>query len=243
MTPAALPDITEFDPDWVLFQSRGILAVNKPSGIPVHKGTGHNLGLTEMIDEWVRTNPGVIEIRSGKSVQPVHRLDLEATGVLLFGLSAQAALELQKAFASRELKKVYWAIVAGPVEALGHLHGKVRSKLRGEYRRLAAELEYRRLAGDERLSLVEVMPVGGRTHQIRDIFAQYGRPLAGDLRYGKPKPSRQFLEKFAVSSFCLHALRVTLPASILGAERVIEAPLPESFSRVLATKGWGLLPG
>jgi len=239
-TTAQVLTLTDFDPDWVLFQGSGLLALNKPSGIPVHRGTGHEFGLADMIDEWVRRNPGVLEIRPGKPVHPAHRLDLEATGVLLFGLTNKAARDIQKAMESREVKKTYWAVLAGPIDALGHLKGKVRSKLRGEYRRVPAELEYRRLAGDERLSLVEVLPIGGRTHQIRDLFAQYGRPLAGDLRYGKPKPARQFLEKFAVAAFCLHARDVTLPASVLGAPRRIEAPLPASFRSVLEQKGWRL---
>ena len=230
--------LTDFDPAWVLFQGNGILAVNKPAGVPVHRGTSHELGVAEMIDEWVRLNPGVLEIRPGKPVHPAHRLDLEATGVLLFGLTRAAARELQAAFASHAVEKKYLAVIAGPVDALGHIRGKVRSKLRGEYRRLEAELEFRRLAGDERLSLVEVTPAGGRTHQIRDLFAQAGRPLAGDLRYGKPKPSRQFLEKFGVAHLLLHAREVTLPAGVLGARRKIEAPVPAELLRVMEKKGW-----
>jgi 23S rRNA-/tRNA-specific pseudouridylate synthase len=230
--------VTDFDSAWVLFQGNGVLAVNKPAGVPVHRGTSHEFGVAEMIDEWVRRNPGVIEIRPGKPVHPAHRLDLEATGVLLFGLTRASASDLQTALASREVEKRYLAVVAGPVEALGRLDGTVRSKLRGEYRRLEAELTYRRLAGDERLSLVEVTPVGGRTHQIRDLFAQWGRPLAGDLRYGKPKPSRQFLEKFDVEHFILHARSITLPAGVLGATRTIEAPMPSALLGLLEKKGW-----
>lgn len=232
----------ELDPAWILFQGSGVLAINKPAGLPTHRGTGHDLGVAELVDEWVRANPGVIEIRAGKPVHPVHRLDREASGVLLIGLHRTAARSLQEAMASRLVEKTYLAVVAGPVEPLGELKGKVRSRLRGEYRRLPAELLYRRLAGDERLSLVEVKPLEGRTHQIRDLFAQYGRPLAGDLRYGKPKPSRQFLEKFGVPTYLLHSRRVVLPAGVLGAERTIEAPLPPAFEKLLAAKGW-TIPG
>ena len=232
----------EFDPDWILFQGGGLLAVNKPAGLPVHRGTSHEAGVAELIDEWVRRNPGVIEIRAGKPVRPAHRLDLEASGVLVFALGRVPARALQEALSSRAAEKRYLAVIAGPVDAMGHLEGEIRSKLRGEYRRLEAELAYRRLAGDERLSLVEVTPAGGRTHQIRALFAAAGRPLAGDLRYGKPKPARQFLEKFGVEYLVLHAHRLTLPASVLGTERVIEAPLPPALLRVIEMKGW-TVPG
>jgi 23S rRNA-/tRNA-specific pseudouridylate synthase len=230
----------EFDPDWIIFHGGGLLAVAKPAGVPVHRGTGHALGLAEMIDEWVRANPGAIDIRSGRPVRPAHRLDLEASGVLLLGLRRPVARALQEAFAAHAVEKSYLAVIAGPVEALGSISGRVRSELRGEYRSLPAELTFRRLEGDERLSLVEVTPVGGRTHQIRALFARAGRPLAGDLRYGKPKPARQFLEKFEVPSLLLHARRLAIPASVLGAPRAFEAPLPPAFVRVLERKGWSV---
>ena len=232
------PAPPEFDPEWVIFHGGGLLAVAKPAGVPVHRGTGHDLGLAEMIDEWVRGNPGVIDIRPGKPVRPAHRLDLEASGVLLFGLTRPVARALQEAFAAHAIEKRYLAVIAGPVEALGHIAGRIRSELRGDYRNLPAELSFRRLQGDERLSLVEVTPVGGRTHQIRALFARAGRPLAGDLRYGKPKPARQFLEKFEVPTLLLHAQRLEIPASVLGAPRAFEAPLPPAFVRLIERKGW-----
>jgi 23S rRNA pseudouridine955/2504/2580 synthase len=116
--------LLEFDPAWVLFQGNGVLVIDKPAGIPVHAGTGHEVGLAEMIDEWVRRNPGVLEMRAGKSVHPVHRLDREASGLLLFGLTKTAARALQTALASHTLVKRYLAVVAGPVGALGELRAK-----------------------------------------------------------------------------------------------------------------------
>ena len=69
-------------------------------------------------------------------------------------------------------------------------------------------------------------------------FARAGRPLAGDLRYGKPKPARQFLEKFEVPTLLLHAQRLEIPDSVLGAPRAFEAPLPPAFLRLIERKGW-----
>ena len=114
--------------------------------------------------------------------------------------------------------------------------------LRGVYRRLPAELTYRRLEGDERLSLVEVHPEEGRTHQIRALFAEAGRPLAGDLRYGKPKPARQFLEKFGLPCLLLHAAELELTRVVPGLPRTFTAPLPEEFRRLAEKKGWSTGP-
>lgn len=228
----------EFDPSWILFHGSGLLAVDKPGGLPMHRGTAHERGLAELIDDWVRMHPGVLDVRPGRPIRPVHRLDLEATGVALFALSRRTAAAVEEAFAAGRVKKKYLAVVAGPVEALGCIRGAVRARFGNEYRRVPAELTFRRLLGDERLSLVEVVPEGGRTHQIRQLFARAGRPLAGDLRYGKPTPARQFLYRFRVPSLLLHALEVTLPPEVLGAEKTIRAEIPETFRRVIAEKGW-----
>jgi 23S rRNA-/tRNA-specific pseudouridylate synthase len=231
-----------FDPSRILFHGGGLLAVDKPAGVPVHRGTSHEQGLAEMIDEWASLAPGAIDLGRGKSVLPLHRLDREASGVVLFGLSRSTARAVQTAFAARQVRKRYLAVVAGPVEEAGRIHGKVRSRLRGVYRWLPAELTYRRLEGDERLSLVEVHPEEGRTHQIRALFAEAGRPLAGDLRYGKPRPARQFLEKFGLPCLLLHAAELELMQAPPGLPRSFAAPLPEEFRRLAEKKGWSTGP-
>jgi len=236
----ARPAAFTFDPARILFQGRGVLAVDKPAGIPVHRGTDHPRGLAEAVDEWARTNPGRIEVEAGWPVSPLHRLDLEASGVVLLGLTREATRDVQSFFASGQVKKRYFAFVAGPVAEEATIKGKVRSKLRGVYRYVPSRIDYRRLAGDERLSLVEVSPHEGRTHQIRSLFADIGRPLAGDLRYGKPKPARQFLARFHVPCLLLHARELRLVGGISGLPELFQAPLPDEFRRVCAEKGWAV---
>ena len=156
-------------------------------------------------------------------------------------VKTSAARAAKRAFEERSVTKVYLAVVAGPMPAEGELKGKIRSKLRGRYRHLPASLSYRRLRGDDRLSLVEVKPEGGRTHQIRALMARSGRPLAGDLRYGKPKPAQQFRERFGAGYFLLHAWRLGLPGEVTGRPLLVEAPLPAVFHSVIEQKGWGPL--
>ena len=231
----------EFDPQSILFHGHGLVGVDKPAGVPVHRGTGHSVGVTDLLGEWISLNPGLLDVRPGRKIHPVHRLDLEASGALLLAVKTSAARVAKRAFEERSVTKVYLAVVAGPMPAEGELKGKIRSKLRGRYRHLPASLSYRRLRGDDRLSLVEVKPEGGRTHQIRALMARSGRPLAGDLRYGKPKPAQQFLERFGVGHFLLHAWRLGLPGEVTGRPLLVEAPLPAVFHSVIEQKGWGPL--
>ena len=87
MTTSSRETPLTFDPRRILFHGNGLLAVNKPAGVPVHSGTAHAEGLAEKIDAWVHFNPGVLDIRAGKPVFPVQHLDLEASGaVLVHGL-------------------------------------------------------------------------------------------------------------------------------------------------------------
>ena len=227
-----------FDPRWILFHGDGLLAVDKPAGVPVHTGTGHEQGLAEKIDAWVHFQPGVLDIRAGKPVIPVHHLDLEASGVILFALRRPMARKVQEAFDAGFVERRYLAVVAGPVEPVGSIRGQVRSRAGGRFRQVPADLSYRRVCGDERLSLVEVLPGKSRRHLIRSLFSQAGRPLSGDLRYGRKKVAQRFLEKFQLEHLLLHSMELELPATILGSSKTIRAALPEGFVRLAEKKTW-----
>ena len=231
--------LASFDVGRILFQGSGLLALDKPAGLAVHASESGAFGVAEILAELSRLYPGLIEARAGK-IHPAHLLDKEASGVLLFGWTTAMRRRVQGALAERHIDKRYVAVVAGPVEEAGEVRGRVRSKLRGRVRDLRSSASFTRIYGDDRLSLVEVIPREGRTHQIRALFAKAGRPLAGDLRYGKPKPSRQFLERFDVPTLLLHVLALRIPSGILGARRTIRAPLPQAFLRVIEAKGWPL---
>ena len=227
-----------FDLDRVLFHGGGILVIDKPPGVPVHRGTGHAGGVVESIAVWVSLNPGVLDVAAGKRIHPVQLMDREASGVLVLALSRAAARRAKAAFAEGRVERVHLAVVAGPLEPEGVIDGRLRAYVRGRTRELPARLGYRVLRGDERSSLVEVVPAGGGHHLVRSLFAQIGRPLAGDLRYGKPKPSRLFLERFGTPFFLVHAFSVTLPEDVLGTRIRFEAPVPEGFRSVCRKKGW-----
>ncbi len=230
--------VAAFDPGRVLFHGNGVLAVDKPAGLPVHASGAGELGLGELLAEWARIHPGVLDIRPGKPVHPAHLLDREASGVVLFGLKTATRKRLQALFAAGDVPRRSIALVSGPVEESGELHGRVRSKLRGRTRMMKASIAYRRIHGDDRLSLVEVEPSRGRTHQLRALFAAAGRPLAGDLRYGRRKPARQFRERFDVDRAMLHVLELELPEEIAGARLALRAPIPGDFERVFERTGW-----
>ncbi len=238
--PTASP--SAFDAAWILFHGHGLLCVNKPPGIPVHGDPTHPCGLAEMINEWVRSNPGVLDIRAGKDVYPVQPLDLEASGAVMFGLRRQIASAVTTALAAGTLVRHYAAVVAGPLDAAGTLEGSLTPRGRRSRPRSKASLEYTTVCSDDRLSLAAVKTTSTGRHLVRALFAQAGRALAGDQRYGKAKPAQAFLTSFNLNHFLLHASKIELPPEILGAEKTLSAPLPAAFRDLAGRKGWTTEP-
>lgn len=165
----------------ILFQDKALAVCLKPPGVLSQDGPGETL-------------PALLREQLGGEIFPVHRLDREAGGVMVYARTSRAAGALSAAMGRGEFRKEYLCIVRGcPKETEGVyqdllLHDKVRNKsfvvkrTRGGVKE--ASLEYRVLAEKDSLSLVQVRLHTGRTHQIRVQFASRGTPLLGDGKYG-----------------------------------------------------------
>jgi 23S rRNA pseudouridine1911/1915/1917 synthase len=130
----------------------------------------------------------------GCEIYPVHRLDKETGGVMVYAKTAQAAAKLSADVAAGRLQKTYLAVVKGDFP---NEQGEMRDLLFRDQQRnksfvvqrqrkgvKEAILQYERLESRDALSLMKVTLVTGRTHQIRVQFASRGYPLIGDRRYG-----------------------------------------------------------
>lgn len=224
----------------VLYQDEHLLAINKPAHMLSAAGRGN----TPTLADWMRTNAGM----KGEPFRIVHRLDRDASGVILFARTLAAQRKLVAQFSGREVDKVYLAIVSGFVEEDGevdlHLgydrrrhHMSVVKPGRGK----AAKTLYKvvqRLAGN---TLIEVRPVTGRTHQIRVHMAAIGHPLTVDPDYGggtavllsnfKPRyrHSGRHAERPLIERLTLHAQRIAFKHPADGRAMEIEAPLPKDL--------------
>ncbi len=220
----------------VIHEDAALLAFNKPSGLPVQTRNPDDRTLDALLAAFARSN--------GKRPRLVHRLDAQTSGVLVAAKTQPAAAILSAAFAGRDARKVYLAIVAGA--AFGAQSGQVDAPL-ARYR-ARPELELSRVArpGDENpqealtlwrvlasngeVHLVELAPQTGRMHQLRAHLSHIGRPIIGDPYYG----GTSLLKGKAAPRLMLHAASLDLPHPLAGGRVQIRAPLPEDFRAVLS---------
>lgn len=230
--------LSQADSAWmkslVLYQDDAVIVLNKPPGIAVQGGTKTTRHIDGLLDA----------LRGDKDEKPrlVHRLDKETSGVLVLGRTAQAAAKLAKAFASREARKIYWAVVVGKPKLLS---GKIDAPLgkgsgaagREQVRvdsdaGQRAQTLYRVLdALGKKASWLELSPLTGRTHQIRVHAAScLNTPIVGDGKYGADRAYALGLEHN--QQLHLHARAIRMPHPAQGTLEVF-APLPpylkESF--------------
>lgn len=215
----------------VMLEDEQIILINKPSGLPVHGGSGHKLGLIEAFRQ-LRPNLPYVEL--------AHRIDRDTSGVVILAKSRQALTELHELFRHGGVDKRYLALVAGRW-TLGHQHvsmmlgkeeGK-RNKVQVMEEGREAETIFMPVKKLRGASLLEAQILTGRMHQIRVQLQNLGHPILGDDRYGDFALNRQFREK-GLKRLFLHAASVNFVLHMTGRRYTIEAPLPEDLKRVVA---------
>ncbi len=215
------------NPARILHEDDHLLAVNKLSRELVVKGKGP-VDTLPLLD--------FLRLTYGSSLKPLHRLDFETSGVVLFAKSKECFEEAvtKKAFVKEEggAEKTYRAIV------MGHMKppkGIIDDPLPARNSRdlLPASTAYRVLQTFGDTSFVEAVIRAGRHHQIRRHFAAVDHPLVNDQLYGNKTFNRLFARTFRFRYFFLHAWRVDLTHFVTGERLAIQAPLPQSFEKAL----------
>ncbi len=205
--------------DRILFIDGDVIVIDKPHGLPVDAprlgGDCIEYRITELMLGFKRPPT------------PMHRLDQDTSGCLLFARNPRARAEIQQSLEAGKVEKYYHAVLGGELEAEEGLIdlplGKVSSaeagwRMVGDPAGKSAQTRWRKLGSQGGKTLVEFRPLTGRTHQIR-VHAREGLGvgIVGDRVYGYPG-----------GEMLLHASRLVVPR---GTKPVIDvtAPLPERF--------------
>ncbi len=231
--PAEEEIIPEDIPLTFIYEDAHIVVIDKPSGMVVHPGAGRKQ--KTLVNALLYRYPGLREI--GPELRPgiVHRLDKETSGVLVVAKSKKAYTELQKQFKQRKVGKRYLGLVWGNISrqegsiswAIGR-HGRYgeRMSIRTKKPR-PAETIFKVLKRYHGLTLLDINPITGRTHQIRVHLAASGHPLAGDERYGHRK------SKIRCPRLFLHAYKIAFDHPQTGERVEYSSPLPEDLKTFL----------
>jgi RluA family pseudouridine synthase len=226
----------------VLYSDEALIVVSKPSGMPsVHDAMQPEQDVQSLLKEQLG------------EVWVVHRLDKETSGVLVLARTAEAHAKLSAQFETRDVEKVYHALVRGeprweervidaPLLPNGdRRHRTVIDTEEGKPSRTRLRV-LRKFKG---LALVEARPETGRTHQIRVHLASAGSPIACDGLYGDGKPLMlsQFKRSYRPTSgqderpllgrLGLHALRIEFVHPVTGERVSYEAPYAKDFAALL----------
>ncbi len=207
----------------ILYQDDWMIAINKPPGLAVQGGSKTTRHLDGMLD--------ALKFKAEERPRLVHRLDKDTSGVLILARTRKAAQVLTKAFASKAVRKVYWALVVGNPEhdegeitsRMSKQGGQGRERMESDDAGLKAVTEYVRIdhAGT-RAAWLALMPTTGRTHQLRVHCAKMETPILGDGKYGGAEAHIEGLSK----KMHLHARHLTVPHPTKGHVDII-APLPD----------------
>jgi 23S rRNA pseudouridine955/2504/2580 synthase len=223
----------------VLFEDRDIFVLDKPSGLAVQGGsrTHHHLdGLLMGLGAELGERPLL-----------VHRLDRDTSGIIVIAKRRSIAAALGKLFATRAVKKTYWAVVKGvPKPAQGRIEvalikakgpegDRMRASREGEEEDEQRAVTFYSVVGKAPpvAAWVSLKPVTGRQHQLRAHMAHIGTPIMGDEKYGGLDDMPEGMDR----KLHLHARRIIFPHPREGTID-ITAPLPDHMLKSFALFGF-----
>ena len=225
----------------VIHEDDASFVLNKPAGLATQGGTKTSQHLDRLLD-------GLAD-EAGNRPKLVHRLDKDTSGAILVAKNARAAGHFTKVFATRAVRKIYWALVVGLPEGeegtidapLAKQPGTGGEKMHVDWEEgLPAKTRWRVIdrAGN-RAAWVELQPLTGRTHQLRAHMASLGHPIVGDAKYGG---AEAFLTGGISRKLHLHARRLKIDAPG-GGKIDVTAELPSHFAESLDMLGFDIATG
>jgi 23S rRNA pseudouridine955/2504/2580 synthase len=222
----------------IVYEDARLLAINKPSGIASHGGSGVSFGVIE----------GLRALRPGEPLELVHRLDRDTSGLMVLAKKRSALRELQALMredpraGGGSIGKRYLALLVGRMpDGVMSVDAPLHIGLRqGGERHVQVHADgkpslshFRMLERRGGHSYCEVRIETGRTHQIRAHARHIGHPVAGDPKYGDEDANRRLREQAGLKRLFLHAASLEFALDGGATRYVLDAPLPDDLRTVL----------
>lgn len=231
--PASLLSRAEALP--VLYEDQCLLAVDKPAGMVVHGGSGHDAGLIEALKQ----------LRNLPELRLAHRLDRDTSGVLLMAKDLASLRTLTESFRERDMQKTYFALIAGhPFAHAGRMTSKLaKGIVRGGERMVIDSEEGKESVTDYQVmieferdgfdyALIALNPHSGRTHQLRVQLQNEGHAILGDNKYADRDELAAY-KSLGGRRLMLHAWRLRFDHPVSGKPLELRASWPGDWKQLL----------
>lgn len=226
----------------ILYLDDHIVAVNKPAGMIVHRN--------EYTQEEFENLLNLLSRQLKSYLYPVHRLDRATAGVMVFALTKEASNGLMKAFSEKKIQKEYLTIVRGLAEPEGVITRELRKKPTQKFQK--AETHFWTLAQRElpislgefetvRYSLLKVLPLTGRRHQIRRHLSYEHHPILGDKKHGHSKHNKLWLEELKLPGLMLQAYKLDFDHPISKERVALQAAVAPHIKSAIEYMNWEAL--
>jgi tRNA pseudouridine65 synthase len=224
----------------ILYEDEHCVVVQKPYFMGVHR--------SELIRDKV-TCLSALRNQLNQHVYPVHRLDRQTTGALMFAKDKESLSQLMTLFSEQKVRKLYIAVVRGWLkEAIWVNNPMIAPDSGNEVEASSfcyplAEIEKDWPVGkfkNARYGLVAVQPHSGRWHQVRRHLRDINRPILGDSVHGDTKQNRIFKEQTGSYGMMLHAAKIQLKLPWNSQLLDVTAPYEKRFYRLLSQWNWPL---
>jgi RluA family pseudouridine synthase len=216
----------------VVFEDAEMIVVNKPAGLLTHGAEGeYKNTLVNQVLAYLH-HQGKLDSHVFTPA-PVHRLDRNTSGLVVFAKTGDAVRRLTSAIQDHRMGKWYIAIVKGEINQSGEINSRL-GRASG-FRTVAgeegkeSETLYEPLCAKNGTTVVRIQLISGRTHQIRAHFSHIGHPLLGDVKYGGGRPVKDSHEIHQ----WLHAIKMRFPDG-----KTIFAPVPDAYGQQLKRLGY-----
>jgi 23S rRNA pseudouridine955/2504/2580 synthase len=212
----------------IIYNDADMVAFNKPAGLAVQGGTLVKKSLDKM----------AAALFPNDTVLPVHRLDKETSGIIVFAKNIAAAQNLSEQLSSKSAKKEYLAILSGDVKAKS---GIIDSVIQKDNRGMASDAQPKRAITEfevlgnipQKMTYIHFIPKTGRTHQLRIHSAkELKAPIFGDEIYGHKKDAEKFAGKMSKHLYLL-AWKLTIRQPNTGVDINLIAKAPDFMQNVI----------
>ncbi len=223
----------------IVFEDARLLAINKPSGIASHGGSGISFGVIETLRS----------LRPGQPLELVHQLDRDTSGLMVLAKKRSALTELQALLREDHgagIEKRYLALLLGrlpdgtlSVDAPLHVGlrqgGERHVQVNGNGKPSLSHFKVIERIGGQ--SYCEVRIETGRTHQIRVHARHLGHPVAGDDKYGDEAANKRLRDNAGLKRLFLHASTLSFALDGGKTPYMLSAPLAPELATVLDRLG------